>query len=200
MFRGVIAQGAGIVALAMVLGLGFNAARGDHRIELGRDYFQAASLGNGPSGAAPARVGPVLPDVPPPPSAAAVLADRAAAEFTVIDGRVAKALFDANALGAVAAVFVDARDDAHYEAGHVPGALQLDYYALRPDVEPVLPWLRLAPWLVVYCESSECEDGFLLCRALRDEFGIRGDRILLHLGGVREWRAMGLPLEEGPAR
>lgn len=55
----------------------------------------------------------------------------------------------------------------------------------------------LLPMLVVYCESDECEDGFNLCRALRDEYGIDRRRIVLFLGGMREWRQHRLPVARG---
>lgn len=56
---------------------------------------------------------------------------------------------------------------------------------------------QVLPLLLVYCESDECEDGFNLCRTLRDDYGIDKQRIVLYLGGMRDWRQRQLPVVPG---
>jgi rhodanese-related sulfurtransferase len=190
-----LAPGLGILAAAAALGLAVNALRSRDRIELGRAYFGA--------GAPPAPIaeepGPRLPRLAPRPAADSPLARRARAEFRVLDLGEAAALADRADRAPDEVLPIDARDAAHFRAGHLPGALPLDPYNLASDLPPVLPLLRQTAWLLVYCESVECEDGLMLCRALRDQGGIEPGRILLFVGGMREWREAGLPERSGRA-
>lgn len=183
-----------IVLAAATLGLSANALRPRDGLELGRAYF-------GGGGA---------PNVPPGEKAAA-LASRAAAEFSLVDTDEVERLLAAAATDASSVVPIDARGASHYREGHLPGALPLDVFNVRADVVPSLPFLRFATWtplgapetdpplplLVVYCESDECEDGFQLCRILRDDYGIAAGRLRLYLGGMRAWRAAGRPFVRG---
>lgn len=41
-------------------------------------------------------------------------------------------------------VFIDAREDSHYEEGHIPGAYQLDYYRPENYLPTVLPACQIA--------------------------------------------------------
>jgi len=192
MFRAVLLPGFLILLCSTALGLSWNALRSRDRIEIGRAYFQSTTTRDGE---VPGANGTALDPTPAPEESA--LAKRASAEFRVFDVREARAVFDETMRSPGDALFIDARDDAHYREGHVPGALQLDYYNLQADIEPVLECLRQWQWLIVYCESDECEDGFLLCRSLRDVYGFPAERILLFVGGMREWRARGFPVAMG---
>ena len=192
--RRVVTQSLGIVLAAAALGLLQNALRGRDAIEIGRAYFTAPSTpptpppaaGNAPTG--PGR--PAAPD----------LAGRAAREFTVIDAARAWQLYEASRQEPAHVQFLDARSEAHFQKDHVPGALQLDYYNLPRDIAEALPFLQVIPWLVVYCESATCEDGLLLCRALRDDYGMPKERILLYVDGLADWRQRKLPLLGGHHR
>lgn len=191
-----------IVLAASILGLSWNALRPRDGIEIGRTYFAASAplaAGNGQSTG---------------PSAASGLATAAAAEFTLLDADQVLELVTANGADPGIAVLLDARSRDRFAAGHVPGALGLDYFNVRADIAPSLPFLRHMSWrpqqlgaepppgpdlplLVVYCESDECEDGFQLCRMLRDEYGIAIERIRLYLGGMRDWQQRRLPTARG---
>lgn len=193
MMRRIVAPSVGIVLAAAALGLAVNALRERDAIEIGRAYFLAA---------------PGVPAVPPAsaptpargPATQAVAPGfwtRAAEEFALIDGARARQLLEAARLDPTHVLFLDARSDGHYREDRIPGALQLDYYNLPQDVAPALPFLREVPWLVVYCESAECMDGYLLCRALVDRYGIARERLLLYTGGMRDWRERRLPVARG---
>lgn len=180
------------------LGLSFNALRPRDGIELGRAYFAAPpGPGAGPAaGAAPASAR----------AAAEALAAQAGAEFQLVDADEVLRLVLATGGDPSIAVLIDARSSGHYRAGHLPGALQLDYFNVRQDIGPSLPFLRhfvwqplgaggepaadqpLLPLLVVYCESDTCPDGYLLCRMLRDDYGVAAARLRLYLGGMQDWR------------
>jgi rhodanese-related sulfurtransferase len=93
-------------------------------------------------------------------------------------------------------VFVDARDDAHYRAGHIPGALQFDYYRREQYLPQVLPACLAAEKTVVYCTGGDCEDSEFAAVAL-SEAGVPKDRLFIYLGGFSEWATHGLPVELG---
>ena len=69
-------------------------------------------------------------------------------------------------------VFVDARNDDHYQAGHVPGAHLFDYYRPANYLSNVLQACQIAQEIVVYCNGGDCEDSELAATMLRD-LGIR---------------------------
>lgn len=189
-----------LVAASAAIGLSFNALRPRDGIELGRAYFDAAP-------ATPTVAGSRTPAAPG-------LAERAAAEFQIVDATEVAALLDARLADPTIAVVFDARDLDHYRAAHLPGALPLDYYNVRRDITPSLPFLQhwrwlppdadpnapqtpVLPLLLVYCESNECEDGYRLCRTLRDDYDIQKERLRLYLGGMRDWHERRLPVARG---
>jgi rhodanese-related sulfurtransferase len=93
-------------------------------------------------------------------------------------------------------VFIDARDDAKYQEGHIPGAWQFDYYRPERHLAAVLPLVQLAHEVVVYCEGGDCEDSQLTAMFLKDN-GIPADKLKVYVGGMHEWRAQGFPVEKG---
>jgi rhodanese-related sulfurtransferase len=93
-------------------------------------------------------------------------------------------------------LFVDARDDHHYEAGHIPGAYQFDRYFPERYLPALLPACQTAEQLVVYCAGGNCEDSEFAAIALRDA-GISAERLGVYVGGITEWMAKGGPVESG---
>src|SRR5262245_11456500 len=55
-------------------------------------------------------------------------------------------------------VFVDARNDHAYQAGHIPGAWQLDRYRPENYLPTVFPVCSTAQKVVVYCAGGSCDD------------------------------------------
>lgn len=92
--------------------------------------------------------------------------------------------------------FVDARDDEHYQAGHIPGAFQLDHYHPERYLPTVLPACQIAQKIVVYCKGGSCEDSEQTAIFLRDA-GIPKDRLYVYAGGFDEWAANRQPIELG---
>ncbi len=101
----------------------------------------------------------------------------------------AKLLFDAGG-----ALFLDAREPTDFEAGHIPGALQMTREdALNdPDRVKALP-VRGRP-IVTYCDGGPCESSLELARAL---VGAGYRKVLVFAGGYPEWVAAGHPVERG---
>ena len=93
-------------------------------------------------------------------------------------------------------IFVDARDDDHYQAGHIPGAYQLDYYHPEKYLATVLPACQSAKQIVVYCTGGDCEDSEMTAIMLRDG-GIPNEKLFVYSGGWNEWEPSGQPIETG---
>jgi rhodanese-related sulfurtransferase len=93
-------------------------------------------------------------------------------------------------------VFIDARDDEHYLAGHIPGAYQLDHYHPENYLAVVLPACQVAEQVVVYCKGGSCEDSEQTAIFLRDA-GVLKEKLFVYAGGFDEWTANNMPIEIG---
>ena len=93
-------------------------------------------------------------------------------------------------------VLVDARDEQHYRAGHIPGAYEFDPYHPEKYFAAVLPVCQAAEQIVVYCNGGDCDDSETAAILLRD-IGIANRKLLVYGGGITEWTANGLPVEAG---
>ena len=93
-------------------------------------------------------------------------------------------------------MFIDARNDEHYQEGHIPGAYQFDHYRAAQYFATVLPVCQAADQVVVYCTGGHCEDSEFAALFLRDA-GIPAAKLLVYGGGITEWTANGLPIEVG---
>jgi len=159
-------------------------------LDLGRNYFPAARPDGTPLVAADSS--------PPGPGGPA----RDAAGRLAARGLRAVTLAEAvewfrdprHALGQI--VFLDARDAAHYQAGHVPGAYLFDHYRAPAYLPTVLPLCLAAERVVVYCSGGECEDSEFAAITLRDA-GVPAEKLGVLLGGFQEWQTNRLPVEVG---
>ncbi len=93
-------------------------------------------------------------------------------------------------------VFIDARDDAHFQKGHIPGAYQFDRYYPEKYLPMVFPACSSASKVVVYCTGGHCEDSEFAAVTLM-EAGIPAQKISVYLGGITDWVARKKPVEEG---
>lgn len=93
-------------------------------------------------------------------------------------------------------IFVDARDDRHYQEGHIPGAYQFDHYRAENYLPIVLPVCQTAQQIVVYCMGGDCEDSEFAAITLAST-GIPMERFYVYGGGMSEWMTNGLPVEVG---
>jgi rhodanese-related sulfurtransferase len=96
-------------------------------------------------------------------------------------------------------VLIDARDDQHYQAGHIPGAWQFDHYHADQYFPAVLPACLNAQKVVVYCSGGACEDSEFAAIMLRDA-GVPRENLLVYAGGISEWQAQGRRVETGARR
>lgn len=93
-------------------------------------------------------------------------------------------------------IFIDARDDDHYAAGHIPGAHQFDHYHPERYIATVLGAAMVAERVVVYCTGGECEDSELATLDLI-ALGVPDSKLVIYGGGVTAWKENHLPFERG---
>lgn len=182
-----------VIAVAgVVFGLLANALS-PRGLSLHRDYFFSVAPANvtppAPTGAAPVASAP--------PGISAERQARLTQRGIGLIGRErAVESFQDPMFAAGRIVFVDARDDAHYEAGHIRGAYQLDHYRLEKYVAEILGACAVADRVVVYCNGGECEDSELVATDLL-QFGVPAAKLFVYAGGIAEWQSQRLPIETG---
>jgi len=166
-------------------------------LRLARNYFPTgtndavrASGGAGPPEPAAGTNSAAL-SSPPPPAA-----PMKQGELQLIDGRQAAQLFHDARRPPGVIMIVDARDEEHYRAGHVPGAYEFDPYHPERYFPAVLPVCRAAEQIVVYCNGGDCEDSKTAVLLLRD-VGIPNRKLFIYTGGITEWTNNHLPMETG---
>lgn len=91
-------------------------------------------------------------------------------------------------------LLIDARNAESFQAGHIPGALQLDPYRPGQYLAVALPAARAAEKIVIYCGGGNCEDSHFAARMLRD-LGIPADRLSIYDAGFNDWQAADMPIQ-----
>lgn len=94
-------------------------------------------------------------------------------------------------------IFIDARNDEHYLAGHIPGSYQLDHFRAQDYLATTLPVCQLAEQIIVYCNGGDCDDSENTAIFLRDA-GIDRKKLFVYAGGIAEWSTNRMPIEIGP--
>ena len=169
-------------------------------VRLGRDYFPRRN----PPAVSPAAAAQAEPSEPEPPPVqdefSAPALDRAAARieqqgFQVMRHDEVVALFDDPLTREGYNIFIDARNDRAFTAGHIPGAYQLDHYHIEDYIDQVLPACLSAMTIVVYCGGGECEDSEFTTLELFDR-GVDPSRVFVYPGGMSLWQQSGQPVEK----
>ena len=94
-------------------------------------------------------------------------------------------------------VFIDARNEADYRQGHVPGAWLFDPYQPEKYFPAVMPAVQAAEIIVVYCHGGDCDDS-LSAATLLKQVGVSAEKMYVYGGGFGEWLILGQPVETGP--
>ena len=94
-------------------------------------------------------------------------------------------------------IFIDARDEEHYQVGHIPGAYHFDRFHPENYLTNVLQVCLTAQEIVFYCNGGECDDSEHAAIMLRDSLSIPKEKLFVYGGGMTEWAANGLPIELG---
>ena len=93
-------------------------------------------------------------------------------------------------------VFIDARDESHYQEGHIPGAYEFDLYHPDKYFAAIFPICQTAEQIVVYCNGGDCDDSEKAAVLLRN-VGIANQKLFIYEGGITEWTNNSLPVETG---
>ncbi len=94
-------------------------------------------------------------------------------------------------------IFIDAREERHYAAGHVPGAYPFDPFRPEIHLPELLPVCLTADTILIYCTGGDCEDSALAAQTL-SEAGVATEKLAVYPGGLAEWETNGQPIEIGP--
>jgi phage shock protein E len=86
-------------------------------------------------------------------------------------------------------VILDIRTPEEFATGHIPGAINIDYYS--PDFEQKLRTLNLDVPYVMYCNSGNRSANAL---PLMDSIGF--EEVYELDGGIQAWYAAGEPVEQ----
>lgn len=89
------------------------------------------------------------------------------------------------------ATFVDARDLADYDQGHIPGAICLPVDQFRTGKQKLMA--PKGSLVVVYCSGGDCETSDQLAHLLV-KAGFK--KVRVYKGGFEEWEALGQPVEK----
>ena len=95
------------------------------------------------------------------------------------------------------ALFIDARESADYEAGHIGNALNLPALSFERHFGAIAPMLSPESQIVLYCDGKECDLSHRLAESLRQR-GFANVRILFN--GWTAWRQAGFPTEQGGSK
>lgn len=86
---------------------------------------------------------------------------------------------------------VHALDVEHFQKGHVPGAVNVDYEKMTVEM---LPANKAAP-LVFYCAGPGCPVSKMAARKAAS-WGY--EDVWVFEGGIKEWKAAGMDVATGP--
>ncbi len=137
------------------------------------------------------------PSLPLLPKASAGAGSPAAGSSSAEPGAVAKMpveeavrLFEQDS-----ALFVDARPEADYRAGHIEGAVNVPDLDFGRYIGPFLEKTPAESVLITYCEGASC----VLSKSLADKLVLAGFEKVFHLeDGWGQWKKRGLPTASGP--
>jgi len=91
-------------------------------------------------------------------------------------------------------LFLDARPEGDYAAGHIAGAINVPLAEFDLRMDAVLPLIDAAETVVTYCDGEDCHLGEILAQKLR-EWGYANVEVLPN--GWSRWQVAGLPVERG---
>lgn len=184
-----------LAAIGLVFSLVANALS-PRGLSLTRHYFANSPRAEAVLPATSLSTNPAASTIDP---SAELKARLAAKGLSLIDGAEVEKLFRDPQYEQELIIFVDARDDRHYEEGHIPGAYQFDRYYPEKYLPNVLPPCLTASRIVVYCTGGKCEDSEFAAVALT-EAGVPPGNLLVYEGGITDWLKRKLPTELGPRK
>ncbi len=91
------------------------------------------------------------------------------------------------------AIFIDTREEAEYDEGHIAGALNLPFEFWDDYWEYVEPELDPGIEIVAYCGGFDCELSLFAARELKS---LGYEKSYTFFGGWQKWVDADLPIEE----
>ena len=165
------------------------------RLELPRDYFPGAKPGLPAPAASTNATGAALARTNTPLE---LLSARLREQgLQLADSNQVAQFFHDPARQADAVIFIDARDEEHYRAGHIPGAYHFDRFRPEDYLANVVAVCLAAQQIVFYCNGGDCDDSEHAAIMLRDSLSLPKEKVFVYGGGIDEWGAHGLPVELG---
>ena len=93
-----------------------------------------------------------------------------------------------------AALFVDARSETDYRAGHIKGAVNIPELDFENYIGSFLEKTTANTVLITYCEGNACT----LSKSLAEKLSLAGFEKVFHLqNGWGQWKERGLPTASG---
>jgi rhodanese-related sulfurtransferase len=114
----------------------------------------------------------------------------------VVNGEQAQELFHDPLYQQGTIIFIDARNDEHYQGGHIPGAYQFDNYHPENYMGTIFPLCQSAQKVVIYCNGGNCEDSQFAALTLRDA-QVPNEKLFVYTGGITDWTNRGYAVESG---
>ena len=87
-------------------------------------------------------------------------------------------------------VLLETLSEAHYQRGHLPGALLLPHTEVRERASQVVP--DKASQIIVYCANRACRNSHLAAGVLQ---ALGYPHVRIFAGGKEEWREAGFAFE-----
>ncbi len=166
-------------------------------LELSRDYFKAQRK---PVGITKPKAPPkeTEGDLPPRPESPedAIRSRLEAVGLRVGEHEEVVSYFQDPAYQSGAYLFVDARNEGEHREGHIPGSRLLNHFYLERTLDVVVEAATAAALVIVYCNGGDCTDSESVALDLTEN-GIPAEQIVVYLGGMKAWKAAGLPVEKG---
>jgi len=183
-----------VAVVGAAIGFGANAIS-PRGLKLSRDYFALPPVQNAsvsPHTNAPS----TAPAIPVSPEQE-LLAKLSGEGLQTISGDEVFKLFSDPRTQEGRIIFVDARNDHEYQKGHIPGALQFDYFRSEDYVVAVVTACQTAEQIIVYCNGGKCTDSEYASLMLRDQGNVPGSKLFIYTGGITDWNAKHHPVEAG---
>ena len=190
----VLQEGALVAVIGAALAFAANGFS-PHRLELARDYFPGTKL----TLPAPAASTNLTSSAASPTNSSLDIFAASLREngLQLADGPQAIQFFRDPRREQDGVIFIDARNDEHYRAGHIPGAYHFDRFQPENYLTNVLQVCLIAQQIVFYCNGGDCDDSEHAAIILRDSLGIPKEKVFVYGGGMNEWTTNGLPIELG---
>ena len=190
----VLQEGALVAVIGAALAFAANALS-PHRLALTKDYFPAGQIAS-PAAAAATNVTTAAAATTNSPVELLAASLRAKGLQLAESNQVMQFFHDPRRLQD-GIIFIDARDEDHYRAGHIPGAYHFDRFHPENYLINVIQVCQTAQAIVFYCNGGDCDDSEHAAIMLRDSIGIPKEKVFVYGGGFTEWTNNGLSFELG---